>query len=49
MSLTLLITAPVCKDKNAHGYCHIQNKWACTNERHKEWFSEDCQKLCGKC
>ena len=30
-------------------YCWHKNMWACTDVKHKEYFSTNCKKLCGLC
>ena len=38
-----------CQDKNEWGYCEDQFRYACTDNRFKDWFVPDCEKLCGRC
>merc|ERR1719323_2694738 len=32
-----------------NGWCNDDNKWACTNDDYKEYFTTHCKKTCGLC
>ena len=38
-----------CQDKNEWGYCQAQFQYACTDNRYRDWFVRDCEKLSGQC
>ena len=39
-----------CEDgPDPENWCHDVNSWACTNPTYQDYFTTNCQKLCGSC
>ena len=39
-----------CEDgPDPENWCHDVNSWACTNPNYQDYFTTNCQKLCGSC